>query len=75
MEVVALEVEVVAMSIADADGDAESTDTTGESVRSMMIGAMVSERQVLQWVRENGCVWDARACVEAARGGHVEVLQ
>ena len=27
------------------------------------------------WARENGCEWDARTCVEAARGGHLDVLQ
>jgi hypothetical protein len=30
---------------------------------------------VLQWVRLNGCPWDAETCVAAAMGGHREVLQ
>ena len=30
---------------------------------------------VLQWLRENGCPWDARACAAAAEGGHLGALQ
>jgi hypothetical protein len=29
----------------------------------------------LQWARANGCPWDASTCSNAARGGHLDVLQ
>ena len=28
----------------------------------------------LQWLRQNGCVWDKYTCSAAARGGHLSVL-
>ena len=28
--------------------------------------------EILKWARENGCGWDERTCVEAAKGGHLE---
>ena len=31
--------------------------------------------EVLQWLREHGCPWDAWTCELAARGGHLEALQ
>ena len=30
---------------------------------------------VLQWARQNGCVWDFRTCDYATRNGHIEVLK
>jgi hypothetical protein len=30
---------------------------------------------VLQWLRANGCPWDAFTCSVAAAGGHLAVLQ
>jgi hypothetical protein len=30
---------------------------------------------VLQWLRDLGCQWDHKTCSEAARGGHLAVLQ
>ena len=30
---------------------------------------------MLQWLRANGCPWDAHACYYAAQGGHLAVLQ
>ena len=30
---------------------------------------------MLQWLRANGCPWDAETCDRAAEGGHLEVLQ
>ena len=31
--------------------------------------------EVLKWLRENGCHWDAATCTLAARRGHREVLK
>lgn len=31
--------------------------------------------EVLEWLFENGCPWDAHACYTAARGGHLGVLR
>ena len=31
--------------------------------------------EALQWLRANGCDWDAETCAWAARGGHLGVLQ
>lgn len=33
------------------------------------------QAQVLQWLKANGCPYDASACAVAARKGHLEVLQ
>lgn len=30
---------------------------------------------MLQWAQENGCDWDSWTCVNAAQGGHLNVLQ
>ena len=30
---------------------------------------------MLQWLRANGCEWDAMTCWAAAQGGHLAVLQ
>ena len=30
---------------------------------------------MLQWLRAKGCPWDAEACMNAANGGHLEVLR
>jgi hypothetical protein len=30
---------------------------------------------VLQWLRANGCPWDARTCTRAEAGGHTELLR
>jgi len=30
---------------------------------------------VLQWARQNGCPWDERTCLAAAKGGHLETLK
>jgi hypothetical protein len=30
---------------------------------------------MLQWARANGCDWDARTCSEAARLGHLAVVE
>ena len=31
--------------------------------------------ETLRWARENGCAWNADACLCAAQTGHLEVLQ
>jgi hypothetical protein len=31
--------------------------------------------EVLMWLRENGCEWNADVCAEAARGDHLDVLK
>ena len=31
--------------------------------------------EVLKWLRENGCPWDAQTCAAAAEGGHLDVLK
>ena len=31
--------------------------------------------EILQWLRSEGCPWDASACDKAARGGHLEILK
>jgi hypothetical protein len=31
--------------------------------------------EVLKWLREQDCPWDAATCAYAARGGHLEVLK
>jgi hypothetical protein len=35
----------------------------------------LSQLQVLQWCRENGCPWDEWSCTYAAQNGHLEVLK
>ncbi len=30
---------------------------------------------MLKWARANGCFWDGTVCVDAAEGGHLEVLK
>ena len=32
-------------------------------------------REVLEWLHNTGCPWDAATCRFAAQGGHLEVLQ
>jgi hypothetical protein len=32
-------------------------------------------RDVLEWLHNTGCPWDAKTCASAARGGHLEVLR
>lgn len=29
---------------------------------------------MLRWARENGCPWNEKACMYAAKGGHLETL-
>ena len=29
----------------------------------------------LQWLRQNGCLWDSCTCAYAAKGGHLDILQ
>ena len=36
---------------------------------------MAGDLIMLQWARGQGCPWDQRTCVEAARHGHLEVLK
>ena len=31
--------------------------------------------EVLQWARENGCLWNMSTCEQAAQFGHLEVLR
>ncbi len=31
--------------------------------------------ELLQWLRANGCAWDADTCSNAARNGHLHVLK
>ena len=35
----------------------------------------VRGKEVLLWLRANGCPWDEETCTCAAEGGHLEVLQ
>ena len=30
--------------------------------------------EILQWARQNGCLWDRRVCYYAAKNGHFNVL-
>jgi hypothetical protein len=38
--------------------------------------AVCGHLDTLRWLYENGCPWDAAAvCIQAAKGGHIEVMQ
>ena len=37
-------------------------------------GAGSGNLELLKWMRENGCPWNAGTCTNAALGGHLEVL-
>jgi len=39
------------------------------------MAARHGNREMLQWLLESGCNWDASVCKEAAREGHLEVLK
>jgi hypothetical protein len=41
----------------------------------MALLAQNNAQTVIQWVRSNGCPWDAAACAGAARGGHLGLLK
>ena len=38
-------------------------------------GELLTAGVPLRWARENGCDWSAGTCLNAAYGGHLEVLQ
>jgi len=40
-----------------------------------LVAATGGQLEVLQWLRTNGCPWNADTCSVAATGGHLEVLQ
>ncbi len=42
---------------------------------AVVIAAKYGQLDVLQWLRENGCPWNAVTCSAAAEGGHLSCLQ
>ena len=38
------------------------------------MAAVNGHLEVLQWLRANGCPWNANTCAWAARNGHLELM-
>ncbi len=37
--------------------------------------ALSGNFELLKWALENGCSWNERTCVKAARGGHLDIAK
>jgi len=49
--------------------------STKKNKRLMALAAQHGQLPILQWLRQNGCPWDAQTPCWAARGGHRDVLE
>lgn len=65
----------------EVSGDGESKPTWPSVIpdrwgmEAMEQAARGGHLHVMQWMRANGCPWDARVCQMAALGGHLNVLE